>query len=464
MILKSFISFFPAILFGSIFIHLVWGRNDMWGMLLKFFLGAGIGLGIVSCMYFVRLLVFRGQSGYFIIQIALLAVSLLFLFFKPRFEQGPARSEFTYRWPGLILVAVVVMIAGYAGYTLVKQSLYFPHGDHDAYMIWNLHARFIYRGGENWRTAFSREIDPAFEPDYPLFIPLSIAGGWNFLKTETLRIPAMLAMIFTFGTAGVLFSSMGLMRTLGQASIVTIVLFSFRQFWFTGISQLADVPLAYYFLCCIVLIQIYMVERNLALIFLAGLAAGLSTWTKDEGIPFYLLALLAVLLALSLRNKNYRIFLCFLLGSLLPLGVTLYFKIMLAPHVALLVNNGLPEILAKLGDVSRYWIIVREMALVLYRLGEWQVSLILVLGIYALVMGLYLPRSEQSGFMIILFILISQLGSYFFAYLITPYNLEWHLQYSLDRLLLQLSPPLLFLVFLIINPPEKIIYGEAGNL
>lgn len=462
MILKSFIAFLPALLYGIIFFHLVWDRNDLWSMLLKVFLGSGIGLGINSCAYFFRLLIFKGQSGFFVIQIVILAIFLL-LFWVARNGRTWQFEKPNYKWPGVLLALAAVTITAISGYFFVKQSLYFPHGDHDAYAIWNLHARFIYRGGENWRAVSSQAVDPGFAPDYPLLVPLNIAGGWNFIQNESLRIPAIQALIFTFGTAGLLFSAIGVLRTLGQASISAIILFSLQPFWQTGVSQLGDVPLAYYFLCSVILIYLYVVERKPGLIFLAGLAAGLSAWTKNEGIAFFSISLVSVLFFFP-PGRNKGTFLYFLLGSLLPLSATIYFKIALAPKTALLLDNGLPEIFAKISAISRYWIIIREMALGIYRLGGWQVSFIIVLLLYSIVMGMQVPSLERKGFRYILFILLAQLASYFLAYLVTPFDLQWHLQYSLDRLLLHLTPILLFLAFLALNSPEKVIYGEVGNL
>jgi len=40
------------------------------------------------------------------------------------------------------------------------------------------------------------------------------------------------------------------------------------------------------------------------------------------------------------------------------------------------------------------------------------------------------------------------LAGYFLIYLITPYDLYWHLRFSLNRLFLQLWPAVIFLFFL----------------
>ena len=53
-----------------------------------------------------------------------------------------------------------------------------PHGKWDAWLIWNMHARFLYRGGDAWREAFASGLDWSHW-DYPLLLPLSIVRGWT---------------------------------------------------------------------------------------------------------------------------------------------------------------------------------------------------------------------------------------------------------------------------------------------
>jgi hypothetical protein len=53
-------------------------------------------------------------------------------------------------------------------------------------------------------------------------------------------------------------------------------------------------------------------------------------------------------------------------------------------------------------------------------------------------------REDRSSVLVLPLIL----AGYFFIYLITPYDLRWHLRFSLNRLFLQLWPSAVFLFFL----------------
>jgi hypothetical protein len=52
------------------------------------------------------------------------------------------------------------------------------------------------------------------------------------------------------------------------------------------------------------------------------------------------------------------------------------------------------------------------------------------------------------------------LGSYFAVYLITPHDLDWHLMTSLNRLLLQLWPTIIFITFMAARTPEMVFPAE----
>jgi hypothetical protein len=46
---------------------------------------------------------------------------------------------------------------------------------------------------------------------------------------------------------------------------------------------------------------------------------------------------------------------------------------------------------------------------------------------------------------------------YFMAYLLSPYNIEWHIKHSFGRLCLQLWPTVIFSIFLLTPTPEKML-------
>ncbi len=70
MTIQSFLVFLPAMLSGGLLIHLMWPERDPAALLLKASLGAGLGLGLSSILYFLSLLIAPGKVNLFPVTLA----------------------------------------------------------------------------------------------------------------------------------------------------------------------------------------------------------------------------------------------------------------------------------------------------------------------------------------------------------------------------------------------------------
>jgi hypothetical protein len=105
--------------------------------------------------------------------------------------------------------------------------------------------------------------------------------------------------------------------------------------------------------------------------------------------------------------------------------------------------------LHKLLDPARYWIITKWYAREFFRFGHWLfVPAPLLMFAYYFVARTEARSSLDSRYRASLLALAITLAGYFSIYLITPYDIYWHLRFSLTRLLLQLWPSAIFLFFL----------------
>ncbi len=242
--------------------------------------------------------------------------------------------------------------------TFISSLLRTPHGGWDAWAIWNMRARFIFRGGEYWKDAFSNFFA---HPDYPLLIPLSIARIWKKVGNETLIIPAALAILFTFSTILLIFSSLTILRSKSQGYLAGLVLFGTPFYIQEGALQLADHPLGFFFVSTFVLFTLHdrsFTKNSNMLLYLAGLTAGLSAWTKNEGLLF----LMSITIARSfviIPMKKMRIFLhqmCLFFVGLMPiLLIILYFKMVISPPNDIVSLQNLSKTFGHLIEFSRYF-------------------------------------------------------------------------------------------------------------
>jgi len=287
------------------FIFLPSPRNDLQGLLLRLFVGGGLGLGLSACLYFLSLP--AGLSGYIplIDLAACMALGLIAYVFRERGRREvecPAESQLQDRkaalpktgskletWIATIFAVELLASLGSFLVAFLKE----PHGKWDAWLIWNMHARFLYRSGEAWREVFAGGMEWSHW-DYPLLLPLSIVRGWKYSGNDSIYIPAAFALLFTLLTLGLLLCALMFLRSRIQGYLAAMILLGTPLFIMMGASQLADVPLAFFMLATLVLLFLPARSpgnRSGALV-LSGIAAGLCAWTKNEGLLFLLIVYL----------------------------------------------------------------------------------------------------------------------------------------------------------------------------
>ncbi len=366
-------------------------------------------------------------------------------------------------WLDRVLITSFAFVTLVALYTSVLRCIVHPHGEGwDAFSIWNLHARFLFRGGTAWRDGFTSIILWS-HPDYPLLLPGAIAHFWIYLGHETQGVPAIIGLVFTFGTAGLLFSSLGIVRGCRSALLGTMALLSTPFFVEQGTSQYADVPLSFFYLAAISLLSVNdhfsaasPTARSKSLIALAGSAAGFAAWTKNEGLLFLLAFAIAQIVTAARskaanheargRSEDWTGAVPMFVGMLPVLLVIVWFKHFIAPEGDLFPDRA--AAIQKLADASRYKITFNWFWKEFFRFGDW-----LLLPATVVIPLLYIPanKSDQTrarqGFQTAIVAIGLTLAGYFAIYVITPHDLYWHLRNSLGRLFLQVWPSAIFMFF-----------------
>jgi len=103
-------------------------------------------------------------------------------------EAAPSPLSEMGRWTSAApWAALAFFLLAAATFALVSACR--PNGDWDAWSIWNLHARYLYRGGEHWTSLFSPALNWS-HPDYPLLLPASVMRSWVFAGGETVAGPS----------------------------------------------------------------------------------------------------------------------------------------------------------------------------------------------------------------------------------------------------------------------------------
>ncbi len=445
---------------GFILVSLFWPTKSP-DLLMKCCLAIGVGFGVSSCLFFIWFSVVGSEvKGLFLAEIVLL-IGLITLFLY-RIETPQLHSEIQFPQLNVHRILSIGFSLGliFAIGTFIFLSLKHPHGEWDAWTIWNLRARFLARGGEHWTDA---SFVYWFKPDYPLLIPATIARSWMYIGNATVIVPVLVAMLFTFATVLLMFSSLSIFRGRSQGFLAGLVLLGTPFFVTHGASQYVDVPLGFFLLATMVLIVLHDRSGNShPLIALAGMMAGLSSWTKNEGLLF-VVAIIASLFAVTIPLKEWRSclksMLSFSIGLLPVLAIVIYFKMNFAPTNDLVAGQNLRDTILRLADASRYIEVAKAFVAESFYFGNWShaVNTPALLAFYPLILGIDIAKENRSSVAVCLLALIFVAIGYFFIYVTTPHRLSWHLSDSLNRLLLQLWPSFVFIYFMIVRPPGKAI-------
>lgn len=325
---------------------------------------------------------------------------------------------------------LLVILAGLCWFSYNMFTASERWGSWDAWAIWSQHAHFLASGAE-FDNLFTDKIAWT-HPDYPLMLPSLIAMWWNAFGFSAYA-PAVLGCLIS---VSLLLAIVGFFlekkqTILGLALFLTLacskVLFPFVT------MQCADTLTALFILIPLILLYTIPEDKPLETVFLAGFFAASCSWVKNEGLMFFVL--FAVFFGVKYFRRN-GFLKYFSFGIALPLVVLLLFKIGYAPSNDL-VNSHEQSYMDKLGDASRYQLIFDY--IYIYFKDNCELLYYSLLAILLINYRFY----YSTGFLL----LFALFTSYFLAYVISPNDLTWHLSTSFDRLVHQIFPALLCLIF-----------------
>jgi hypothetical protein len=354
---------------------------------------------------------------------------------------------------GVLVAALVAMTAVSLVYFVLHQ-VRMPHGEWDAWAIWNLKARFLVRGGAYWQDVYSTAIP---HPGYPHLIPSAVARLWMWLGSEAPLAGAVVAAVFTYATPAVVMGSLAFLRDWTAALWGGLLVVAGTPLTYYGAWQVADVPLGFFMLTSVALIAIDMVsEERWWFAVVAGLAVGLSGLVKDEGLPFMIAMTLGYVgyqvlgrRRYSFRDRSARA--AGFMSAALPLWCLLVVGRSLAPAQALDAAFTDPASLSKVADLGRHSLIIK--AFITEAWGWAGVSLVGVVPVFVsafLLAGLHRARRTLCAARAAIVALGMMTAAYYAAFLVTPYDLSWHVL-SLNRILVHVWPTFVWAFCLVVS-------------
>ena len=131
------------------------------------------------------------------------------------------------------------------------------------------------------------------------------------------------------------------------------------------------------------------------------------------------------------------------------IAVVVLFKVSIAAENDIVAGQSGHALWPRLTDASRMTFILKSLLGALWHVGK---ALVLILPLAWLFVG-GAPDRRRGVLPGLTAVLTAMLAGYLFVYLTTPYDLAWHVNGSIDRLLIHLWPSTLLAAFLYLGDP-----------
>jgi hypothetical protein len=424
---------------------------------LLFSLAIGAGAGLASGVWFLSVVIagpnvtiLASVAG--VVTVAALAFGLLTRRSGTEFAwaEGPEPPSYLRL---VFYLAIALAVAAFLG--SVSSN---PHGDMAAWSLWNLRARFLFRGAAHWQAAFSPDLAWS-HVDYPVFLPGLVTLCWTIAGHESTDAPIAIAFLFALGTAGLLTASLGALRGKTQALVGGTLLLGSAGFLSLAAAQFADVPLSFYVLATVALLCFQ--DRHpddLRFSVLAGLMAGFAAWTRNEGMVFAAAVIVARLVTVfRLRDgvgpAILKQLLPLMAGLAAPIALVIFFKL----HVAGpsdLASVSTAQALQHLADPSRWITTIEALVIETLELGRFVVSVVLVLALYWYLVRFHVEERDRPAIQSMTLALALTLAAGLLVDIAFVDNLQVQLNTGLEGALLRLWPAGILLFFLAAKAPQ----------
>jgi hypothetical protein len=186
---------------------------------------------------------------------------------------------------------------------------------------------------------------------------------------------------------------------------------------------------------------------------LLGVIAGFAAWVKNEG--WLLLCLIVASFRRVFSFLSFRTLGWYVCGVIPGALLILHFKTQVSPVVDRILHQSAVDVAWKLVDLERYWTVFEAFLMRIVKFGGWIVSLQVVLLLYFLLLGRNPNGIKQELRLLSLTLIAPMTLGFYFVYIISPHDLEWHLKTSLSRVFLQLWPSAVFLYFQFVRTPVE---------
>jgi hypothetical protein len=455
VIVKAALSFSGPLVAGWFLVQRLWPDVPI---ALRLGIGAAAGMAVTGSTCFLALLLTDSTGTALLVTEGFLAALVAYSFGSRRLRPRQWKRE----WPNdpdARIFALFVMIAMLAAAGFVFVSDASRRGGFDAIALWNMRGRLIFSSSTSPLTAI---FDPAFRslhPDYPLLLPSLLSRAWQYAGSDVSIVPILLAALFTAATIIITIAGLRILSTQAQSWIAACILLGTPFLLGHGASQYADIVVGCFMTTAVLLFCIYDSDSSLSYLpVLAGITAGAAACTKNEGILFLVVLFSSRAGMAFCRRRISGIAELFALAGGASVGILTLavFRFAHSPANGTLQLMTVHALLSRMGNVNLHLDIFRGLESSL-NFGQWYLNPMPLMVIHAVIAWQgSLASTKKAPWITAALVLVGMCGGYYIVYLLSPDDVEWLVQSSLDRLLLQLWPAAIILYCLIVAPRHPI--------
>lgn len=449
--IKIILAIFGILAIGDVVLRAIEFRQSRTKTLEKIALSFGFGSGTISLVMF--LVSYWGAPlNFTTLTVFLFLFFLCFLLMERKYlpsslKIGKLFTSLAVSFKGINIFQVILILLILLSILLtIFDAILKPIILWDARGIWGYTAKILYHRQTLYAQELFDEDGIHPHPNYPLLVPLLesyiyiIIGHVNDRLVKIIFPLFFVSLIIIFYTAQRNFFS----RT--HALFFTFLLSTLPLF--IGVkhgsvsSAYADLPLSFFYTASIIYTFLWMKTRNTSAIIIGSLFWAFVLFTKNEGLGLFItnLFVLAIFMLLIFKKENIK---PFLLYMLVPMIITLPWFIFRARLPAIDENYPAQFTVSNiLQHIPRFPIIASFFWQEFINYKYWNI-LWVVLSLSTI---FTIKQTFSKPLIYLLLTLFSTTSMYFITYMITPWNVTWHLNVSLSRLFMHIAPTAIFLI------------------
>jgi 4-amino-4-deoxy-L-arabinose transferase-like glycosyltransferase len=287
-------------------------------------------------------------------------------------------------------------------------------------------------------------------------LSMTVARGWTYAGQDVTIVPILCAGLFSFSVVALAAASVARVRGTVRGCLVAIAILASPAFARTAPIQISDIPIGFFMLAAFVMLDRALESPSRRLWWaLTGVAIGVAAWTKNEGLLFVIAAAIPIAIwAVRARTPGlWRSLSLIVLGTLPGLVAMGIFKVMVPQTNEIMAAMSFRRVLGQFGNQFRMRTIFESVGSELWFGGATIVGSLPIVAGFTAVTGVRrpLPIAAVLG----LATMAIMLAGYVTIFATTPYNLGWHLKTSVDRLVVQLLPTLVWGALMIARDPRS---------